>query len=411
MANFGRYLLDKGVLDLAQLEEATHVMVVFGGRLGTILVEAGFLTMEQVEKHLSGYLDVPSAPLERLQLPEPEALATIPSDMARRHSVLPLWIEKRTLHLAMLDARDPNLIDALAFATDLAIAPYVVSERRLVDLLERHYGIRPDSRFTDYRILELAGHYRPGRLPGMDELEPASAPEAAASGKAEPDALTRERAALGITPLADDEELGDPSHAMPQPTPCEALLPEPIELTLEVSPPDDPELRVRPARDHSELAGLEAELVFLSQRDRIAPLTLRIATTFVRSAALFVVRGPVIQGVLAGGEVHTDRIDGMFLPLEAESILARAAGPAGRFRGRPPTGRLDERLLQSLRPGTPREIAVLPIRLAERTVNLLYADNGDDALPETSLAALEALGDVVSAAYRRLILEGRRLLR
>ena len=62
MASFGRYLLDRGVLAREQLAEATQVMVVFGGRLGTILVEAGMLSVEQVEEHLARHLDLPRAP-------------------------------------------------------------------------------------------------------------------------------------------------------------------------------------------------------------------------------------------------------------------------------------------------------------------------------------------------------------
>jgi hypothetical protein len=405
MGNFGQYLLQKGVLDLERLDEAVQVMVVFGGRLGTILVESGLLTAEEVEKHLSAYLDLPCAP--------PERLAAIPRDVARRHSVLPLWIEKRTLHLAMLDARDPDLIDALAFATDLAIVPYVVSERRLVQLLERHYEIRPDPRFTDYRILEMAGHYRPVRKRQQPpKPETGGGAAGSAASRRENDALAIERAALGIAPLAEDEELSDPAEAAAAQPVSESIPAEPIELTVEVpSSQATDELRVTPARDVAELARLESELVLLAPRDRIAPLALRIATYFVRSAALFAVRPPMIQGVLAGGEVRTDRIEGIFLPLEAESVLSRVAASASCFRGRIPEGDIDAGVLRALHEDRPREIVVQPVCLSERTVNLIYADNGDEPLAETSLAALEALADIVSAAYRRLVLEGRRLLR
>ena len=74
VATFGRYLLERGVLGRAQLEDATQVMVIFGGRLGTILVEAGLLGVEEVEAHLSRHLGVPSAPPDRLLRPDPAAL-------------------------------------------------------------------------------------------------------------------------------------------------------------------------------------------------------------------------------------------------------------------------------------------------------------------------------------------------
>src|SRR5262245_46668272 len=74
MTTFGRYLLDHGILRRAQLEDVTQVMVVFGGRLGSILVEAGLLTLEEVEEHLSRHLGLPRAPAERLERPDPDAL-------------------------------------------------------------------------------------------------------------------------------------------------------------------------------------------------------------------------------------------------------------------------------------------------------------------------------------------------
>ena len=45
--SFGRFLLERGLLPQGRLEKATQVMVVFGGRLGTVLVEAGYLSVEE----------------------------------------------------------------------------------------------------------------------------------------------------------------------------------------------------------------------------------------------------------------------------------------------------------------------------------------------------------------------------
>ena len=414
MGTFGRYLREKGVVQRAQLEEATQVMVVFGGRLGTILAEAGHLTLDEVEEHLSAYLDLPCAPPERLARPDPAALAVIPRETAQRHSVLPFRIEKRTLHLAMLDARDPKIIDELAFSTGLSIAPYVIGERRLVELLERYYGIRPDPRFTDYRILEMAGHYRPVRNRREDP-----APSKPAASSAEADRIASERLALGISPLEHGEELGGPPESGAECT--EATGPATIELSVEVeqrdasasredTPLPDPVAAsgLPPSRDVAEIARLEGVLVFLADRELITPTALRIASFFARAVALFAVRDPMIQGVLAAGEVETERIDGIDLPLASDSMLARTATTSKRFRGPPTSGGIDGGILRLLRGSEPSESAVLPVCLGDRVVNLMYADNGVDPLAETSLAALEALCDIIGAAYTRLILEGKR---
>jgi hypothetical protein len=55
-----------------------------------------------------------------------------------------------------------------------------------------------------------------------------------------------------------------------------------------------------------------------------------------------------------------------------------------------------------------QEIAVLPVALSGRVVNLLYADNGPEALGDASVAALTSICARVGAAYERLIRERKR---
>ena len=50
------------------------------------------------------------------------------------------------------------------------------------------------------------------------------------------------------------------------------------------------------------------------------------------------------------------------------------------------------------------EAAVLPVRISGRVVNLLYVDNADHAMAESSFAALSGVCSCVAAAYERLIL-------
>jgi hypothetical protein len=414
--SFGKYLLENGVVGRHQLEEATQVMVVFGGRLGTILVEAGHLSVEQVEQHLAAYLDRPCAPEERLARPDPEALGTLSADVARRYSAFPMWIEKRTLHVAMLDAHDPDSIDHLAFETGLGIAPYVVAERRLVELLERYYGIRPDPRFTDYRILEMAGHYRP--TAGDEEPAPANPPDAGEPPRCDPGSQQefRERAALGITPLADGEELSDPLEFDLQQTdegepatPIESLLAaKSAQPSAAALPEPDQAMNVPRARDAAEVAQLEAEMALLAGRDAIAPLALRIATYFARAAALFSVHDGMIQGVAAAGSVRSWEIAAVYLPVDSSNFLASSANGLKSFRGRPGNAGIDGNILRHLCVEEPKEVAVLPVCLDGRVVNLLYVDNGVDHLAESSLAALEVLCGTIAAAYSRLILESKR---
>jgi len=360
VATFGRYLLERGVIGRGQLEDATQVMVVFGGRLGTILVEAGLLGVEALETHLSRHLGVPSSPPDRLLRPDPAALRRVGREVARRYELLPMWIEKRRLHAAMLDPANPDRVDAVRFAVGLSVVPYVIAERRLVQLLEEHYGIRPDARFTDARILELAGHLRSRHEPGderWDWVAPASAAAAAAPA---------------------------------------------VEIRAQAAGP--PAARVEPARSATERARLEADLAMTGDPDSVVPTALRIAACYARAAAVFAVRDGMIQGVLAAGGSASDPIDGLCVPASEPSMLATAAR-GGVFHGSPARQGIDATVARLIGGGEPREAAIVPVVIRGRVVQILYVDNGPDPLPPSSLAALGALCDGVSAAYGRLISE------
>jgi hypothetical protein len=397
MGTFGRYLLERGVVSAAQLEEATQVMVVFGGRLGTVLVEAGALTLEQVERHLSAHLDVPVAPRERLERPALDALEAIPADLVRRHRVFPMWLEKRTLHVAMSEPKDANRIDELAFVTSLCVKPYAIAERRLVQLLERYYGIRPDSRFTDYHLLEMAGHVRPRRRPPGPQTEPI------ARQKTRPrrdDAVLHERAALGISPLGAGEELCPREE--PDERQAQGFAPPSGSDRAEHGTTGGP----APATSPAQVAELESELVLLAKPGAVPTLVLRIASFYVLAAAFFVVRSGTIHGLLAAGDVPGSRVEDVHLPVPAPSLLSAPISSGSFSRGRPPSEGVDAEILRLLA-RNPRELAVFPIRLDDRTVSLLYADNGTAALAESSIAALEALCQMTAAAYERLLLASR----
>jgi hypothetical protein len=408
VATFGRYLLERGALNRVQLEEATQVMVVFGGRLGTILVEAGILTLEQVEEHLARHLDLPCAPRERLGRPDPKALEAVSADLARRCALFPMWIEKRKLHAAMLDAADPNRVDAAAFAMGRSVVPYVIAERRLVQLLEDHYGIRPDSRFTDFRILELAGHVQPRRARSVEGDGEGAAMCAAGRARPEEDDLARWREAHGMLPLGEDEELSDvDSFERLHAGPARGPLPSSAAAPAKGATDQRDGSRLPPARSAGEVAQLEAQLVMTADRDAVVPTALRVAAYYARLAAIFAVRDGMVQGVLAAGDSASPRIDGIYVPTSEPSMLAAAIGGAV-FERSPARDGIDGTVVRVIGGGEPLEAAVLPIAIDGRAVQLLYVDNGPDPLAPSSLAALGALCDTISSTYQRLVAEKTR---
>ena len=160
--------------------------------------------------------------------------------------------------------------------------------------------------------------------------------------------------------------------------------------------------------DATEVAALERQLADAKDRDEVAALTLRIARYHARVAALFVVNQGLVAGLCGSGEGLEDRLEGIMIPTSANSLMARPLATGEFVRGDAPPGSVDQHVLRAMGRDAIEELAVLPICIGKRVVNLLYVDNGSGPLAKTSLAALRVLCAAVGRVYERLILERKR---
>ena len=159
----GQLLLESGLITPTQLEQGLEAQLVFGGRLGTNLVELGFIATASIAEVLARQLGIPAlAPSELDQVPR-GALDALPQEMAARHQVFPLQLEKRRLKLAMVDPTDLDALDEIGFATGLRLEPVVAPELLVTYALEKFYDVHRANRFvrlaeaTDEMVRQSAG--------------------------------------------------------------------------------------------------------------------------------------------------------------------------------------------------------------------------------------------------------------
>jgi hypothetical protein len=237
---------------------------------------------------------------------------------------------------------------------------------------------------------------------------------------------TRERAReqWGISTLGEDEELIDDdtfsslhvrlamrrsASADPEEgAEVEELLLEEVVGEIPADRPRfedaDAQQEVAAPTSPGEVAALEAHLLSATNRDEVARTSLRLALRHARVAGLFVVSRGMIAGLCAQGEGLESRIEGVAISADTETALAEPATSGEPRRLNAPSAGLDARILRAMGRADAAEIAVLPVAIRGRVVNLLYVDNGAERIGETSYAALVALCDLVAQAYERLIL-------
>src|SRR5258708_12390307 len=95
----GEMLLEAGILTRQQLEEALNAQLIYGGKLGTNLVEHGFFTEEFLTSFLSKQCHVPPVDPKDLEDIPPQVIEMVPRHLPHPHQATPLRPPNAPPHL------------------------------------------------------------------------------------------------------------------------------------------------------------------------------------------------------------------------------------------------------------------------------------------------------------------------
>jgi len=375
----GELLIEQGKITAGQLEEALKYQVIFGGKLGTNLLEMGFLEEEDIARILSKKLGVPfmESASHFASIPE-EVIALIPRELAVKHQVVPVKLENRKLSLAMLDPSDLKAIDELSFRTGFIIRPMVTPEVRLLGALEKYYQVQRTARYI--QIIR-------------DRIPPAPSPPSRSGPQVRPVA----KAPTPQRPL--------PKPAAPHPTPPPQVWPdadvvdglEEVDILDEVLPLQEEE--------PCTLDSISSRLSESSDREDIADgIAEYIGQEFPRGA-LFMIRGGNAFGwkaMMDGEEIA--RFDEFQIPLDEPSVLKTVAETGSNFLGPVPRTPFNSMMLQEFGGRMPETALLLPLFMMGRVVGILYID-GDSSGIRARIGDLQRLIAKAIMAFEILILK------
>jgi hypothetical protein len=156
MPRLGELLVAAGLLTPEQVEQALRAQVLWGGRLGTNLVELHYLELDPLSRMLGRQHHLPAALARHFEKADPVLQAQLPVKIAQRFSCLPLLRMGPDQHVVIaavtpLSPRQLAII-ADALAIDVArLVPAVAAELRIRYQLERVYRIRRAARYLRAR--------------------------------------------------------------------------------------------------------------------------------------------------------------------------------------------------------------------------------------------------------------------
>jgi hypothetical protein len=363
----GTLLLRNAAIGLSQLEAALRNQVLYGGRLGTNLVELGYIDLELLSAYLAELSGFPIATPTLLDQANSGLLEKLGPDDAHRLRAIPLgYLGEGTGSVAVgfVDPTDTGAVEQVATRLGASVTPYVVPELRALYYLEKLFGLPRRARF-----------------------------------------VRSARTADGDGEIGDERRRTQPAMGMVMPP----------AFTLEP--------RRRRASSQVPLAGtVPFALTFAAACERIDAAMNRdqIAETFTAYAqgrcdalVVFLIRDGNALGwrswVSPPASLRKP-IEELSLPLGGASSLQSAHDAGQPFVGTPPSAaRPVEKQLWAVLGTQPEPFAVLvvPVLVKQRAVNLIYAHLIGRPPPAHLVTEIADLSTRAQTSYLRLIRQAR----
>ncbi len=429
----GEMLLRDGRLTESQLEAALRYQARDGGRLGTVLVEHGFVDLEALTVYLGLELGIPIATGAMLARAKRAAVRLLQPSQAFRHKCVPLVVQDRQLIAAIEDPHDFANLDALSQIIGYRVLPRVAPEVRIYYYIERYYGVPRPARYVKFGDTPRAdeGVVDTGLpAPPLPGLPPTTAAPIAAPG---PKPSLR---SAKVAKLFDESEAPPGAAALPgddgPPRPAEGgaealeLEAEDLIITLEAEseaaaeavplaaqrepsgptvarvlksptapPPVSPDLALR-------------ELVTAADRNRIVEILLGYAAATFEATVVLTVRDHLAFGWKAIGALpgHA-HVEHLLIPLDAPSVIQAAlAAETGIFHGAVAPSTVNGYFYKVMQCAEPAIVTVGVIQIGKRVVNILYG-HGPHLTP-LQLDVLRQICGSAAEAYARLIAVSKR---
>lgn len=361
----GTLLLRNAAIGLSQLEAALRNQVLYGGRLGTNLVELGFIDLEMLSTYLAELTTYGTATPALLDEADPRLLDKLGSDEAHRLRAIPLSFigdDAQSVAVALVEPGDAEAIGLLTLRLGARIVPYIVPELRALYYLEKHYGTPRRARFV-----------RTGR--------------------------------------AGSEADGGPERRRAQPAQGIVMPP-----ALKIEP------RRRRTTSSAPMSQVPVAITFGAAGERIDTASHReqIADTLVEYArgrfdtlvVLLIREGNALgwRGYVAPPLAMRAPLEELSLPLGGVSSLQSSHDAGQTFVGEPPSAAkpVEHQLWSALGvTAEPSTVVVVPVLVKQRPVNLVYAHVLTARPQEQHVRELEELANRAQTSYLRLIRQAR----
>jgi hypothetical protein len=347
--NLGQLLIEKGFVDEKVLGEALQRQVIFGGRLGTNLLEMGVVSEDDLMRLLALQYNIPHAEPSHFEEISKVVLDSVPKELISKHRIVPLAVDGHRITLAMTDPHKLDIIDEVAFQTAMVVQPVVASEVRIAEALQSYYNIKREARYI----------------------------------------VVSEK-------VADEQRrISHPStvHAPPPPEEDELL-----ELTEEDVEPFN----------LFDVTGINIPLSNIRNRDEVAQTVIRAGLRFMDDTFMFILKGDQAQGWMLGGSAKPVVDFGtLSVPVDFQNVLfsMRESRKLERFNGVEIFE--SNQWIKELSLKVPKEVLICPLVLKKHMVAALVGFSFKSHITDDEAEFLVRVMQKASVAFEILIMKSR----
>ena len=137
--SFGDFLIGLGVITADQLKRASQEQKQRGERLEQAIVRLSYAKEELTLQCLADYFNLPYVDLDTYLIDE-KVVKIIPEEMARRHTLIPIFKIGDTLTVAMTNPLNLLALDEVRNKVKTDVEIVISMEKKIKKAIEQHYG-------------------------------------------------------------------------------------------------------------------------------------------------------------------------------------------------------------------------------------------------------------------------------
>lgn len=371
-AKMGEVLLKENKITAEQLDDVLKQQVIYGTRIGSSLIEMGYVDEDSLAHLLSVKLGVPIAGQKELLSVPKELIRTFSRDLILKYHVMPFRLERNRLLLAMTDPTDIQAIDEIAFITGYVVQPFIALDVNISKAQAKYFEINSGER----------------RYQLMSKLKLMSA----------------ETNPINETKTPASEVIQKAIHAV-------KVAPATVENFASLK--DDRREEERTYFEHSDkctLAWVLQEFAAAASRDAVADVLVKYLSQEFATCAVFIVRGTVAvgwRGAIAGKKIagFTDLSLLLGKPSAIQDVVESRDSAVGSLVNTA----VNRQIQEALGVGFETAMIVQPVLMLNKVVAVIMVPAEMEVLVQR-LDEVRSLARKASLAFEMLIIKTKILM-